>query len=73
MYFDRFDIVTAYYFYFIDFHNGQWSIEYQRLCRITGYFNPSPLLNSIEDCNENTIAIYNNIATKTNLEEKDNE
>ena len=41
--FDRFDIVEAYYIYYRDFHNGQWSKEYKRLCHIKNYFTHKEL------------------------------
>ena len=28
MYWDRFDILEAYYVYAMDYHGGQWSVEY---------------------------------------------
>ena len=58
--FDRFDIVEAYYIYYRDFHNGQWSKEYKRLCHIKNYFTPSINL-SYETLTENRKSIYNNL------------
>jgi len=57
-YFDRFDICEAYYLYFCDWHSGQWSKEYARLCKMQKYFKPSPLLRTIEDLTENGYEIY---------------
>ena len=40
MYFDRFDIVEAYWCYFADWHGGQASAEYRRLSgmgQLVGY------------------------------------
>ena len=43
MYFDRFDIVEAYYVYSRDYHEGQNSLEYQWLSRIKNMgFRPAP-------------------------------
>ena len=38
--FDRFAICQAYYCYFVLYHGGQGSREYQRLSKMTGYFKP---------------------------------
>ena len=43
MFFDRFDIVEAHYLYCRDWHGGQWSKLYLRLCRIQRYFRPNDL------------------------------
>lgn len=60
MYFDRCDIVTAYYLFFVHYHEGQWSEKYLRLCRILRYFTPSPLL-KYENLTENQLEIYNRL------------
>lgn len=57
MYFDRFDIVEAWYLALTHCHGGQWSDEYRRLSRITQYFRPSPML-SVETLSENGQVIY---------------
>jgi hypothetical protein len=44
-YWSRFDICEAWYVYAMDYHKGQWSIEYEifgRLDRI--HFRPGPML-----------------------------
>jgi hypothetical protein len=38
--YDKFDIVEAYYVYFVHNHMGQWSKEYKRLCHMSNYFRP---------------------------------
>lgn len=58
MYFDRFDIVAAHYFHAMHYHSGQWSDLYAKLCRISGYFKPSPMWNGPEDVSENCAEIY---------------
>jgi hypothetical protein len=40
MYYDRFDIVHAWYHYCTNWHTGQASREYARLSRISKYFSP---------------------------------
>jgi len=44
MNFNRFDIVEAYYVYFVNFHSGQNSVEYKRLIKMLNYFTPSKSL-----------------------------
>ena len=64
MYFDRFDIATAYYLFFIDYHEGQWSEKYRRSCKIENYLNLSPMFKGYESLTENGKAIYDNLAQK---------
>jgi len=59
MYFDRFDICEAWYLALSEEHSGQWSEAYARLSRLTGYFNPSPVL-SVDSLTENGRVIYDN-------------
>lgn len=63
MYFDRFDIVEAWYLALCHCHGGQWSESYERLCRIGRYFKPSPLL-SIESLSDNGLEIYNSVCER---------
>ena len=56
-YFDRFDIAEAYYLALSDCHGGQWSREYERLCRLGCKFRPRPSL-SVETLSENAREIY---------------
>jgi hypothetical protein len=58
MYFDRFDIVSAWFLALSHCHSGQWSREYERLCKLTRYFRPSPML-SVDSLSENGLEIYN--------------
>jgi hypothetical protein len=48
MYFNRFDIVEAHYTYCVDYHSGQFSDLYKKLCKITKYFTPSPMFKGYE-------------------------
>lgn len=59
MYFDRFDICEAYFLALSHCHNGQWSKEYARLCKLMRYFKPSPML-CVENLSDNARAIYKN-------------
>jgi hypothetical protein len=57
MYFDRFDIVEAYYLAFSHCHGGQWSREYARLSKMSSYFRPGAAL-SVDSLSENGREIY---------------
>jgi hypothetical protein len=57
MYYDRFDIVEAWYLALMHCHRGQWSREYARLSKLSRRFRPSPLLR-VEALSENARAIY---------------
>ena len=63
MYFDRFDILEAYYCFFVDYHEGQNSKKYARLCKIKKYFKPSANI-GIVYMSENALAIYENLVEK---------
>ena len=62
MYWDRWDIVSAYYAYYSDGHAGQGSYEYGRLCRIGRYFKPGPYFDGYASLTENGEAIYDQLA-----------
>ena len=38
---NRFDIVEAYYCYFVLYHGGQYSVDYRRMCNMQRYYRPS--------------------------------
>jgi hypothetical protein len=63
MYFDRFDIVEAYYLFFSHYHRGQFSNEYIRLSKIIKYFKPRFNL-SYETLTENGKIIYTTLEKK---------
>ncbi len=56
MYWDRFDIVDAHFWFCVNYHEGQGSDLYARQCRISRYFKPSPLANGPQT--ENGREIY---------------
>ncbi len=62
VYWDRWDIVSAYYAYYSDWHAGQASYEYQRLCKIGRYFKPGRYWTGYSDLTENGQAIYDELA-----------
>ncbi len=63
MYFDRFDIVEAYYLFLGDYHEGQFSEKYERLCRMSKYFKPAPGLH-YDSLSENGQAWYDGLVAK---------
>ena len=46
---DRFTVCDTYYWWLAEHHEGQWSTAYRRLCRLMGYYNPSPLARGPQD------------------------
>ena len=69
MYWDRFDIVEAHYAFCIDWHSGQWSDLYARQCRISEYFNPSPMFRGYDSLSENGQEIYDKLKETHGFEE----
>ncbi len=61
--FDRFDICEAYYLYFNNYHSGQWSDNYRRLCRMRRFFRPRHNLR-VETLSENGRDIYHRLESK---------
>lgn len=62
MYFDRWNIVEAHYWFASDYHGGQFSELYSRLCRVSRYFRPSIL--SCGPSSEDACRIYNALEEK---------
>jgi len=58
---NRLDIIEAYYAFFTDYHSGQWSREYQRLCKIGTYFTPGAGWQGFESLSEDGKNIYNRL------------
>jgi len=67
MYYDRFDIVEAHYWFAVHHHDGQWSELYKRQCRIDRYFHPGAMHNG--PTTDNAREIYNALCEKHGLEE----
>lgn len=63
MYWNRFDIVEAWYLALSHCHSGQWSEEYKRLCRMQRYFKPGQCL-CVENLGINSKEIYDNTYKK---------
>jgi hypothetical protein len=61
---DRFDIVSAHYAFYCDYHGGQWSKEYARLCRISRYFRPGAAFRGFESLSDNAQEIYRALEVK---------
>lgn len=46
---DRFEIVDTYYWWLSDHYNGQWSREYERMCKVSEYYSPGMLASGPEN------------------------
>lgn len=57
--YDRMDILDAHYWFCADYHDGQWSRLYERLCRIGRVYQPSPLAHG--PGTDNAKSIYANL------------
>ena len=66
MYWDRFDIVEAYYLYYTHYHSGMWSHEYARRSNMDGYFTPS-LGFCYDELTDNGKDIYNALVERTEV------
>jgi hypothetical protein len=76
MYWDHFDILEAHFAFYSDYHSGQWSQFYRRLCHILNVikFKPGPSFNGYRSLSENGKAIYDQLCEKhgeTNYERID--
>jgi hypothetical protein len=63
MYFDRFDVMQAWYLYLSESHEGQWSDKYRRLCKLSRTFVPGPAF-SYRTLTDNGRAIYRRLTKK---------
>lgn len=63
MYFNRWDIVAAYYRFFSDYYDGMGDIKYKRLCKMQKYYKQG-LGKSVS---ENEQAIYEQLVGKENV------
>ena len=61
MYFDRWDIVEAHYWFCADYHEGQASEKYRRLCRISEYYTPGPCHKGYDSLSDNAQEIYHSL------------
>ena len=62
-YWNRFDIVEAYYLFFLEYHEGQGSKKYRRLCKMDKYWLPSPIF-GMKSLSDNAKEIYNQLVEK---------
>ncbi len=60
---NRLNIIEAYYLFLSDYHEGQWSDKYRRLCRMNQYFKPGPLL-KYESLSDDAKEIYDALVEK---------
>ena len=58
MYFDRFDIIDAWYMALSHNHAGQWSDSYRRLCKLLNYYKPGLNSDRLSALNDNARVIY---------------
>jgi hypothetical protein len=63
MYFDRFDICEAYYIFLSEYHEGQGSEKYARLCKLLLYFKPSRMFRA-STMSLNAYEIYCSLVAK---------
>ena len=65
-YFDRFDVVEAWYVFLCQWHDGRGKgrYSYGRLSKLFTYFKPGCHLNSEEDLTDNGRAIYDQLVAK---------
>lgn len=63
MHFDRFDICAAWYIFLSEYHEGQGSDKYKRLCKLLTYYTPAPSLRW-SNLNDNERSIYDNLVRK---------
>lgn len=65
---DRYMIILGHYHYYSQWHGGQWSKEYERLCRIGRYFKPGLSEEYFEvlerEGYEDAKEVYDNLVTK---------
>ncbi len=61
---NRFDIVEAHYWFCADYHGGQWTALYERLCKIGSYYSPGPMHRGFDGLSENGQAIYCGLVEK---------
>lgn len=70
MYWDRFDIVEAHYWFAVDYHGGQFSDLYERMCRISNYYRPGICHRGYDSLSENAQMIYDDLVSKYEQEEQ---
>jgi len=63
----RFDVVQAHYWWNVHHHNGQWSNEYARQCRIARYYRPGAMENGPEP-DSTASMIYDSLCDKAQCE-----
>lgn len=61
MIYDRFDIVSAHYAFCVDYHEGQWSEKYAKMCRISRYFTPGAGWTGYASLTDNGKMIYDHL------------
>ena len=64
MYFDRFDIVQAYYLFYVHYHGGIPCGSYQRLSYIKTVYRPNPSDQHLSGLTDNGRAIYDRLVER---------
>jgi predicted RNA-binding protein (virulence factor B family) len=70
MYFDRWDILEAYVTFCSDWHSGQSSELYEKLCRANRLIKLSPLHRGYESLSDNGKEIYDNLVERYGFTEQ---
>lgn len=65
---DRFDIVEGHYWFYCDWHGGQGTKEYKRLCKLTTYFKPGILQHHVST--EESLQVYITLMKKYGYDKK---
>ena len=69
---NRFDIVLGHYVFCTLWHSGQNCELYEKLCRISKYFNPGILFSETKFFNDdeyaNAVLVYDNLVEKYGFE-----
>ncbi|MCK5922633.1 MAG: hypothetical protein KAG66_16950 [Methylococcales bacterium] len=64
MYFDRFDIVQAYYLFYSHYHEGLPCGSYQRLCHIKTMYRPNHSDQLLSGLTDNGRVIYDRLVER---------
>lgn len=67
---NRFDIVSAHYQFCVDYHSGQFSQLYKRMCRIMTYFNPGACWRGYDSLDDPAKDIYHNLEMKNGIKRR---
>lgn len=63
---NRIDVIEGYFWFFTNYHGGQFSDMYARLCRISRYFTPGPF--NMGPSTEGAQAVYDALVARREAE-----